>query len=77
MPFFIRINTYPMDTPPDRPSVAAGVTDRGDPPPRGFLATGWPLAAAALILAMLVHACMPVAPSPPAAASAIGVPTSS
>jgi len=37
----------------------------GDRPdlPRGFLDTAWPLAALALLLLMLVRACMPVAPA--------------
>jgi len=45
----------------------AGVIDRADPP-RGFLNTAWPLVALALLLLMLVRACVSptptVAPSP-------------
>lgn len=46
----------------------AGVIDRSDSP-RGFLGTGWPLVALALLLLMLVRACVPAAPAvapPPA-----------
>ena len=46
-----------------------GVIDRSDPP-RGFLSTAWPLAALALLLLILLRACVPAAPvtvSPPPA----------
>jgi hypothetical protein len=47
------------------------VIDRADPP-RGFLDTAWPLAALALLLLMLVRACVPATP----AASAPAAPAS-
>jgi outer membrane protein OmpA-like peptidoglycan-associated protein len=49
-----------MDTSPSdlRPT---GVVDRSDPP-RGLLNTAWPIAALALLLVMLVRACVPAAP---------------
>lgn len=50
------------------------VADRTDPP-RGPLNTAWPLAALALLLMMLVRACVPGAPivaQPRATAPAVG-----
>ena len=56
-----------MHTPSEHAGPAA-IVDRTDPP-RGLLNTAWPLAALALLLLMLVRACVPAAPpaaSPPA-----------
>jgi len=49
----------------------SAVIDRADPP-RGFIDTAWPLAALALLLLMLVRACVPATP----AASAPATPAS-
>jgi len=52
----------------DRP---VAIVDRADSP-RGFLNTAWPLIALALLLLVLVRACVPAAPSmtPPPASDA-------
>jgi hypothetical protein len=44
------------------------IIDRTDPP-RGFLDTAWPLAALALLLLMLVRACVPATPAASAPAA--------
>lgn len=49
-----------MDTSPSEPRPA-GVVDRTDPP-RGLLNTAWPIAALALLLILLVRACVPATP---------------
>lgn len=49
-----------MDTSPSE-SRPAGVVDRTDLP-RGLLNTAWPIAALALLLMLLVRACVPAAP---------------
>lgn len=56
-----------MDSPETTPPPSQ-VTDRADLP-RGFLNTVWPLAAVALILLMLLRACVPAASAAPVAAA--------
>jgi hypothetical protein len=50
--------------PPETRTPPTQVTDRADLP-RGFLNTVWPLAAVALILLMLLRACVPAATASP------------
>jgi hypothetical protein len=47
-----------------------GVVDRLDPP-RGVLNTAWPLAALALLLLILLRACVPAAPVTPTPATQV------
>jgi hypothetical protein len=58
------------------PSEVGAVVDRPHPP-RSFLNTAWPLAALALLLLILLRACVPIAPVvvPPPKAILPPVPT--
>lgn len=54
------MQTEPTESPP--PTVVDRPGER-----RGFLGTGWPVVALALMLLLLLRACVPAAPAAPAA----------